>query len=117
MDCLYGIYDGKASENILDKYDEIRREVYHTVTNPISTQNLERIRKDASQVDPSKDPFYALLDKAEQDPAVYEELERVGSLTICSLVNYQLTPADQHESFHRSHKILQLVDLLADNMA
>ena len=110
MDCLYGIYDGKVSPDILDKYDEIRRKVYHTVTNPISTQNLERIQQDASKVDKSKDPFYALLDRAEEDPEAHEELGRVGSLPRYGFfVRRRLMPADEHESVHRSHGILQSI--------
>lgn len=77
VDCLYGIYDGKAGIDILDKYDQLRREVYHTATDPISTTNLERIQKDPESVVGGKDPFFALLDAAKEDPGFYEQLERV----------------------------------------
>ncbi|TKA50063.1 hypothetical protein B0A55_12600, partial [Friedmanniomyces simplex] len=42
-DCLFGIYAGKADESILDKYDEIRREKYRTIIDPISSGNLRRL--------------------------------------------------------------------------
>lgn len=40
-DCLYGIYTGQADDAILDKYDEIRREKYWSVIDPISTGDLK----------------------------------------------------------------------------
>jgi hypothetical protein len=42
-DCLYGIYSGQADENILDLYDEKRREKYLNVIDPISSGNLRRL--------------------------------------------------------------------------
>jgi 2-polyprenyl-6-methoxyphenol hydroxylase-like FAD-dependent oxidoreductase len=34
-ECLAGINSGRADDSILDKYDEIRRELYHSVINPV----------------------------------------------------------------------------------
>lgn len=42
-DCLYGVYSGKADASILDKYSEIRRQRYQTVTDPISQDNIRRL--------------------------------------------------------------------------
>lgn len=56
IDCFYGLLDGKAEIEILDKYDEIRREIYRTHTSPISTANLERVMKEVEGV-ASTDPF------------------------------------------------------------
>ena len=42
-DCLYGIYHGRADETILDRYDEVRREKYWKVIDPISSGNLRRL--------------------------------------------------------------------------
>ena len=60
IDCLYGIHDGKADLNILDRYDEDRRRVYKTQTSPISTGNLERMMKDVESV-VANDPFITNL--------------------------------------------------------
>jgi len=63
-DCLYGIYAGRADDSILDKYDEIRREKYNTLIDPISSGNLRRLW------DPSKiedDEFIQMVKRAETD--------------------------------------------------
>lgn len=81
VDCLYGIYDGKADLDILDQYDRIRREVYKTITDPVSSRNLERIRQDPEMLSNGKDPFFAMLDKSD-DPSIFDEIEKVGLLFI-----------------------------------
>lgn len=78
VDCLYGIYDGKASLDILDEYDRIRREVYKTITDPTSTRNLERIWKDPETLRGGKDPFFAKLDRLKEDPNALDEMEKVN---------------------------------------
>ena len=42
-DCLHGIYAGLADDSILDKYDEVQRERYNTVIDPISSGNIRRL--------------------------------------------------------------------------
>lgn len=42
-DCLYGVYTGQADDSILDKYDEVRRQKYRDVIDPISSGNLRRL--------------------------------------------------------------------------
>lgn len=80
VDCLYGIYDGKAGFDILEDYDRIRREIYKTVTDPTSSTNLERIQKDPELLRDGKDPFFAMLDRAREDPSVYDEIRKVSLL-------------------------------------
>ena len=43
IDCLIGIYDGRAGPQILDRYDEIRRDMWHKIINPISSDNIKRM--------------------------------------------------------------------------
>ncbi|KAH8691679.1 FAD binding domain-containing protein [Talaromyces proteolyticus] len=74
VDCFYGIYEGKVGLDILDKYDESRRNVFHTVTDVISTLNLNRVRSDSDSLLDGKDPFFALLDAAKKDPSLYKRL-------------------------------------------
>ncbi|KAK0264466.1 hypothetical protein B0A54_13838 [Friedmanniomyces endolithicus] len=63
-DCLFGIYAGKADDSILDKYDEIRREKYKTVIDPISSSNLRRLW-DPENIE--KDEFIQMVKRAEHD--------------------------------------------------
>ncbi|KAF2097709.1 FAD/NAD(P)-binding domain-containing protein [Rhizodiscina lignyota] len=65
-DCLYGIYSGQADDSILDKYDEIRREKYWKVIDPISSGNIMRLW-DPSPEAIGNDDFFNLLKKAEAD--------------------------------------------------
>jgi 2-polyprenyl-6-methoxyphenol hydroxylase-like FAD-dependent oxidoreductase len=66
-DCLAGYYEGKANEDILDLYANIRREKFVTFIDKRSRKNLERI----SQTDPNTvlqtDPFLNLLKGLEGD--------------------------------------------------
>ena len=65
-DCLVGIYKGQAEDSILDKWDQIRREIWHTVINPISTENLKRLYQYSGPDEAlEKDPFLAMMKKAE----------------------------------------------------
>lgn len=78
VDCLEGIYDGKAGYDILDHYDRIRREIYDTITNPVSTANLARVQSDPAAIAGGQDPFFALLDKSREDASILDDIEKVG---------------------------------------
>jgi hypothetical protein len=83
IDCLYGILDGKADLDILDEYDEDRRRVYETQTNPVSTGNLERMMKEVEFV-AANDPFITNV-ATKNEPFLhmlhYEELEMSSDMT------------------------------------
>ena len=49
-ECLVGIHEGKASLDILDKYDEIRQQKFNQIINPVSIANLERMFADPNTV-------------------------------------------------------------------
>ncbi|OQU98884.1 hypothetical protein CLAIMM_04596 [Cladophialophora immunda] len=76
VDCLQGIHDGKAGYDILDQYDQIRREIYRTVTDPVSTANLARVQSDPAALVGGQDPFFAKLDKSREDASVLDEIEK-----------------------------------------
>ncbi|KIX94869.1 uncharacterized protein Z520_09559 [Fonsecaea multimorphosa CBS 102226] len=76
VDCLQGIYDGKAGYDILDQYDQVRREIYRTVTDPVSTANLARVQSDPAALAGGQDPFFVLLDKSREDASFLEEIEK-----------------------------------------
>ena len=42
-DCPIGIAEGVAEDNIVDKYDEIRRAIWHKIINPVSNDNILRL--------------------------------------------------------------------------
>ncbi|KAK4642698.1 hypothetical protein QC761_510480 [Podospora bellae-mahoneyi] len=75
-DSLCGIDNNKADDSILDKYDEVRRRIWHEVIDPISTENMQRLfqYQNADEfVD--KDPLYKLV-REMQNPD--KKLEKGG---------------------------------------
>jgi hypothetical protein len=44
-DSLVGIHTGQADDEILDKYDEVRRQIWHDIINPNSSENMTRLFK------------------------------------------------------------------------
>lgn len=63
--------------DILDKYDEMRRQIFNQITNVTSTSNFTRIMQDAEDI-AEKDPFFQLLAKAREDPEVAAGLMKVS---------------------------------------
>jgi 2-polyprenyl-6-methoxyphenol hydroxylase-like FAD-dependent oxidoreductase len=76
-ECLIGVQNGWAGDEILDKYDEIRREKFQEVINPVSSSNFLRV----SATDPGealvKDEFLMMVEKARTDKETREELDQV----------------------------------------
>lgn len=70
VDCLYGINDGKATFNILDKWDELSRQKYHTMVDPVSSVNLCRIQN-SPETAMDTDPFLKKMKEASQDEAFF----------------------------------------------
>ncbi|KAE9365033.1 FAD/NAD(P)-binding domain-containing protein [Stipitochalara longipes BDJ] len=81
-ECLGGIQMGVADDGILDKYDEIRRQKYQEVINPVSSSNFLRV----SATDPGealvKDEFLMMVEKARTDQATRNELDQ-GVFAVC----------------------------------
>ena len=48
--CLIGIFEGKATDDILDKYDEVRRKIWHDIINPVSSRNFVRVSSDPNVI-------------------------------------------------------------------
>ena len=87
-DCLYGIYSGQADENILDKYDEMRREKYLSVIDPISSGNLTRLW-DPSVIE--DDAFIKAVRRAETDKGFAREMQEVSRLVSIDCTHHFLT--------------------------
>lgn len=88
-DCLYGIYSGQADDSILDKYDEIRREKYLNVIDPISSGNLRRLWDPMAIED---DEFIKMVRRAKTDSAFAAEMRQVrrASATLDPLLSLTL---------------------------
>jgi hypothetical protein len=85
IDCLCGIDSGEASmDDILDKYDEVRRQIFHQVVDVTSKANFHRIMQDTEADENDfahKDPLFQLLAQARKDPSMAASLLKVSSLT------------------------------------
>jgi 2-polyprenyl-6-methoxyphenol hydroxylase-like FAD-dependent oxidoreductase len=66
-DCLVGVYTSQADEDILTLYDEIRREKYNNIINPVSSENIRRLFDQDPDTAMQKDKFLQLVKKAETD--------------------------------------------------
>jgi 2-polyprenyl-6-methoxyphenol hydroxylase-like FAD-dependent oxidoreductase len=89
-ECLEGIYAGKADESILDKYDEVRRNIFHQVISPISTANYLRVESDPDKVNIlEEDPFLKTVHAAKRDPVIKEKLDKVGVWSFCFNLDVQ----------------------------
>tara|TARA_R110002003_G_scaffold111_12_gene9484 strand:- start:6243 stop:6596 length:354 start_codon:yes stop_codon:yes gene_type:complete len=77
-DCLRGIYENKADESILDKYNEVRRKVYLDLIDVISSANIRRL----FALDPDRaveqDEFFQMVKKAETDEDFSRQLQNVS---------------------------------------
>lgn len=66
-DCLIGYYEGKADEDILDAYAEVRRDKFLNFIDRRSRKNMDRISKTNADNALETDPFLALLKGMEGD--------------------------------------------------
>ena len=74
-DCLAGIYFGQASDSILDKYSDIRRQKYNDIINPISSENIVRLFGQDPDKALENDDFLKMCKRAEADPEFMCEMQ------------------------------------------
>ena len=69
-DCLVGIHTERAdADAILDRYDEVRRRIWHDIIDPQSQENMRRLFKYADADEAmEKDAFYKMLKQMEDAP-------------------------------------------------
>lgn len=72
-DALIGIHKGLADSNILDKYAEIRRQIWVEIIDPMSRENFARLHQDADTAC-ENDPFFKICIQAETDKNLSREL-------------------------------------------
>ena len=74
-DCLIGLAEGIANDDILDKYDEIRRAMWHNIINPVSSDNILRMHSQDPDKALENDVFLKMLVRAEKDPELMEQMK------------------------------------------
>ncbi|KAL3478056.1 hypothetical protein BJX99DRAFT_114090 [Aspergillus californicus] len=72
-DALLGIHTGKATEDILTKYAEIRKKIWAEVIDPMSRENFARLHQDADTAR-ENDEFFRVCVRAETDPGLSREI-------------------------------------------
>ena len=77
-DSLLGIHTGQADESILDKYDEVRRKIWHDIINPVSSNNMRRLIDLDADTAVENDPFLQLLKRMETDKKLQLEMSKVS---------------------------------------
>ncbi|USP74122.1 FAD/NAD(P)-binding domain-containing protein [Curvularia clavata] len=73
-DCLLGIHTGRTTPAILDSYDEIRREKWNTVVNPISSANIRRMFDQNPDTALEDDKILQMIKQAETNPDLLKRL-------------------------------------------
>jgi 2-polyprenyl-6-methoxyphenol hydroxylase-like FAD-dependent oxidoreductase len=66
-DCLVGLYEGKAGEEILDRYADVRRNIFLRYIDKRSIKNLERVAKSDPMTVVETDKFFGILKELEGD--------------------------------------------------
>ena len=66
-DCFIGYYQGKASEDILEKYAQVRREIYLKYIDTRSTKNLNRVWKTDPWSVLETDKFFGIIKELNKD--------------------------------------------------
>ncbi|KAI1325725.1 FAD binding domain-containing protein [Xylariaceae sp. FL0255] len=73
-DCLAGIYDGKADDDILDLYSEKRIEKWKTVIDPVSQGNFMRVCDSSPATISERDAFMVACEQARSDISLQREM-------------------------------------------
>ncbi|KAK6371385.1 hypothetical protein LTS17_009116 [Exophiala oligosperma] len=87
IDCLYGIDTGETSIDILDRYDEMRRQIFSQITDATSTANFHRVMADPETI-LEKDIFFQLLERAKTEPNVAAGLMKHEMSIGCDMTQY-----------------------------
>ena len=89
-ECLTGIAKGKAGDEILDKYDEVRRKIWHELLNPVSSANFLRVSATDPETAKTQDKFLATLAELELvngDSPLRKEFDKVCSYVLTAIPN------------------------------
>ncbi|EXJ53378.1 uncharacterized protein A1O5_13367 [Cladophialophora psammophila CBS 110553] len=87
-DCLIGIYEQRADESILDRYDEVRRAMYNNVINPISSANMRRLFSLDPDTATDNDEFLMACKRAQADENFSREFQRGVNAIVHDFTQY-----------------------------
>ena len=73
-DSLIGIHEGKASEAVLEKYAEVRRNIFVDTVNPTSQANKTRLHDSDADTIGDRDPFLRMLRTATKEEKQQQSL-------------------------------------------
>ncbi|KAJ5192172.1 hypothetical protein N7449_008314 [Penicillium cf. viridicatum] len=74
--CLPGIHNGNADDEILDKYDEVCSSRHRTVVDRLSTLNFQRLWMNDPESTANNDPWLSTVRKATHDKGIASELQK-----------------------------------------
>lgn len=77
-DSLLGIHTGQADDSLLDKYDEVRRKIWHDIIDPISSSNMRRLIDLDADTALDGDPFLQVLKRAETDKELQAQMRNIS---------------------------------------
>ena len=80
IDCLVGIHKGCADDSILNEYDRVRRDNYHNIIDPISTENLRRLTSQDPDTAFENDDCFKLCLAGEKDGDMSRNMQLVSIL-------------------------------------
>lgn len=78
FDCLNGIHQGLANDDILSRYDVVRREMYNNIIDPVSSDNIRRLWHDPTVAE-KEDKFLEMCRMADADPNISRKMQEVWS--------------------------------------
>lgn len=80
-DSYIGYYEGKASEEILQTYADVRRDIFLKYVDAMSIKNLDRVRKSDPWTVVETDKFFGIIKGLNDDQqALKEFLMKVSSI-------------------------------------
>ncbi|PWI72817.1 monooxygenase [Purpureocillium lilacinum] len=95
-DCLAGVYEGKAGDEILDAYARVRRQKFVDFIDRRSRKNMNRISKTDADTALETDPFLRLLKAMEGDgDRTKEFLLKVSSIEFDFTTLYNKTDVEE----------------------
>lgn len=78
FDALMGIHYRLADDRILETYNEVRKQIWKEIIDPVSRENFERLLAPDASVAGDNDPFFQDCVKAETDDKLAAKLATVS---------------------------------------
>ncbi|KAK6387662.1 hypothetical protein LTS17_000931 [Exophiala oligosperma] len=82
FDCLMGIHTGQADDSILDKYDEVRRDMWHKFIDVVSSDNLRRLNGQNPDKALENDTVLQKLKESEKNPEIAAQIQLSGNMIL-----------------------------------